>query len=83
VVHDGLGRMGAGEAPAGRRAAEPLERLRPERSGIGIEPEYDATAALLDERREPVAEMQSRSPGQDRDLAPKCEPRKDAGSGQG
>jgi hypothetical protein len=37
---------------------------RPERGRIRIEPQDEATAALLDERREPVGEMPSLlSPG--------------------
>jgi hypothetical protein len=64
MIHDGLGRVGAGEAPPGGSTAEPLKRLRPERGGIRVEPEHDTTAALLYERREPVAEVKSRTPGQ-------------------
>jgi hypothetical protein len=33
------------------------ERRRPQRGGVGVEPEDDAAATLLDERREPVGEV--------------------------
>jgi hypothetical protein len=61
VGGDRLGRAHAAEAPVPAQSLDALYCLRPERSRVGIEPEYDATAALLNERRKPVTEM-SRTP---------------------
>ena len=51
-----------------RRAApgsppDPRHGLRPQRCRVGVEPEHDTTAALLNERRKPVGEMRRRAPG--------------------
>ena len=40
-----------------RLARHPLERRRPQRRRVGVEPEHDPAAALLYERREPVREV--------------------------
>ncbi len=64
VLRHGLGGAGAGEVPRIRPSAEVLQRLWPQRGRVWVKTEYDAAAALFDERRKPVAEMPSRTPGQ-------------------
>ena len=51
-----------------RLPADPLDRARPQRGRIGVEPEHDLAAALLYERRKPVGEMPRRPGGQGRAL---------------
>jgi hypothetical protein len=66
----GLGVVHPRECAAltGTGTGEAGERLRPQSGRVRIEPKYDAAAALFDERRKPVAEMASRTPGQGRDF---------------
>jgi hypothetical protein len=51
------GHRAAREDGAVTRALGSGDRRRPERGRIGVEPEDDPAAALLYERREPVAEV--------------------------
>jgi hypothetical protein len=51
----------AGQNDAVARAFGRDDRRGPEGRRVGIETENDAAATLLDERREPVGEVRSRS----------------------
>jgi hypothetical protein len=62
----GLCRANTSKAPLPVERLGSFEGLWPEGEGIGIEPEHDTAAALLYERREPIAKV-SRTPGQGRD----------------
>ena len=57
VLDHGLRGASAGQPWVVVDSSEPLQRNRPQRRRIGIEPEHDAAAALLYERRKPVGEM--------------------------
>jgi len=58
VGGDGAARLGGGRAVAIGLDRDPRQKLR----GIGVEPEANLTAALLDERRQPVSKLGQLSP---------------------
>ena len=63
VLRDGLAVCARARRAAPGSPADPLHGLWPQCCRVGVEPEYDATAALLNERRKPVGEMRRRAPG--------------------
>jgi hypothetical protein len=58
VGGDGAARLGGGRAVAIGLDRDPRQKLR----GIGVEPEANLTATLLDERRQPVSKLGQLSP---------------------
>jgi hypothetical protein len=60
VLGDGSGGEEGDLALVGRLAFG-MDRAGPELGGVGIEPQADLAAALLDERRQPVGENGARA----------------------
>jgi hypothetical protein len=58
VGGDGVPRQDGGRGVAFGLDRDPRQKLR----GIGVEPEANLTAALFDERRQPVSELSQLSP---------------------